>query len=96
MAKTTETPLSVNFSKNPSKFEALARRLADRTTELKREREKSTGLSHEQLWALAVELNAALPPPEPSDPGERELLQLYRLLDEGRKAATRQYLAAMA
>lgn len=53
-------------------------------------------LSHQQLKALAMELNAALPPPEPADPGERELLQLYRLLDEGRKDATRRFLSAMA
>lgn len=53
-------------------------------------------MSRDELKTLAIELSAALPPAEPSDPGERELLQLYRLMDEGRKAATRQYLAAMA
>lgn len=53
------------------------------------------GLSHAALKSLAIELAAALPAEEPSDPGEREMLQLYRLLDEGRQAATRQYLSAM-
>lgn len=95
MGKSTEMPLSVNFSKAPSRFETLARQLADRTGELRQERARSSGLSHQQLQALALELNAALPPPEPVDPGERELLQLYRLLDDSRKAATRQYLSAM-
>lgn len=52
-------------------------------------------MSHDELKSLALELSAALPPPELVDPGERELLQLYRLLDDSRKAATRQYLSAM-
>jgi len=96
MAKPTVTPLPVNFSPSAARFETLARRLAERTSELKQQKERTSGLSHQQLQALAVELNAALPPPEPADPGERELLQLYRLLDDSRKAATRQYLSAMA
>lgn len=56
---------------------------------------RGTGLSHSDLKALAIELSAALPPAEVLAPGEKELLSLYRLMDEGRQAATRHYLAAM-
>ncbi|HFJ9697499.1 TPA: hypothetical protein ACGW13_000153 [Stenotrophomonas maltophilia] len=55
----------------------------------------ATGLSPEDLKALALELCAALPPPESEDPGERELLQIYRLLDANQQAATRRFLSAM-
>ncbi|MEN1996811.1 hypothetical protein [Stenotrophomonas bentonitica] len=57
---------------------------------------RGTGLSHDDLKTLAMELSAALPPVEVLTSAEQELLSLYRLMDEGRQAATRNYLAAMA
>lgn len=53
------------------------------------------GLTDAELRDLAVRLAAALPPPGPEDQGEQKLLDLYRLMDGSRQAATLQYLSAM-
>lgn len=56
---------------------------------------KGDRFSAEQLRVLALEICAVLPPTDIDDPGELELLKLYRLMDEGRQLATRRYLAAL-